>query len=92
MTIMEGYMTLAELAAHLGLKSVTGLRAQIHRGVLSATRVGTGRHAIWLVAEAEAERYREEHLGKRGFASPTHPLHGKQGPGHRKEARNTPEE
>jgi excisionase family DNA binding protein len=80
MTIMEGYMTLAELAAYLGLKSVTGLRAQIHRGVLRATRVGTGRHAIWLVAEGEAERYREEHLGKRGFSSPSHPYHKKRPP------------
>lgn len=73
-------MTLAELANRLGLKSVSGLRTQIHRGVLAATRVGTGPHAIWLVAEGEADRYAREHHGKHGFAAETHPFHGRRPP------------
>jgi hypothetical protein len=58
---MEGYVTLVELAARLGLKGVSGLRTQIHRGVLRAERVGSGQHAVWLVPEEEAARYEREH-------------------------------
>lgn len=77
-------MTLQELAQRLGLTSTDGLRHQIHRGVLRAEKVGAGAHAIWLVSEEEAARYEREHKGRTGFAAPSHPLHGKQGPGHRR--------
>jgi len=77
---MEGYMTLPELAARLGLKSIGSLRAQILRGALQAEKIGRD----WIVSEAEADRYKRENMGKRGFANPDHPRYGMQGPGHRR--------
>lgn len=79
-------MTLPELAARLGLKSVGSLRAQILRGTLNAEKVGRD----WVISEAEAVRYEREHRGKRGFANADHPLHGKQGPGHRRKKDDAP--
>ena len=76
-------MTLAELAATLGLKGPDSLRMQIKRGVLQAEKVGSGARALWLIKAEEAERYTREHAGKSGFASPDHPLHGKRGGGGR---------
>jgi hypothetical protein len=70
-------MTLQEMADKLGLKSPDSLRRQIGRGVLTAEKVGTGPHAIWLVSEEAYERYVLERRGKRGFAAESHPLHGK---------------
>jgi hypothetical protein len=60
--VLEGYVTLEELAQRLGLKSSGGLRTQIKRGVLKATRAGHN----WFIAQEEAERYQREHAGKRG--------------------------
>ncbi len=77
-------MTLPELADRLGLKSVGSLRAQILRGTLVAEKVGRD----WVVSESEAIRYGNEHRGKRGFANADHPMHGKQGPGHRQKKQN----
>lgn len=73
---MEGYMTLVEMASRYGLKSADGLRRQAILGKLKATKVGTGRHAVWVVREEDAEHYAAEHLGKRGFASAEHPHFG----------------
>ncbi len=73
-------MTLPELASRLGLKSIGSLRAQILRGALQAEKVGRD----WIVSDAEAARYERENRGRRGFANERHPLHGKQGPGHRR--------
>lgn len=73
---MDGYMTLVEMASRYGLKSADGLRRQAILGVLKASKVGTGRHAVWVVREEDAERYAAEHLGKRGFASADHPHFG----------------
>jgi hypothetical protein len=73
-------MTLPELASRLGLKSVGSLRAQVLRGALQAEKVGRD----WIVTDAEAARYERENRGRRGFANESHPLHGKQGPGHRR--------
>lgn len=70
---MKGYMTLQEMAARLDLKSPDSLRRQIQRGVLTAEKVGSGPHAIWLVSEGECQRYERERKGKRGFASPDYP-------------------
>lgn len=73
---MDTFITLPQLAARLGLKSIASLRHQITRGRLQAHKVGRD----WLVTEAEAERYAREHLGKRGFASTEHPYHGTRPP------------
>ncbi len=64
-------VTVTQAAERLGLHRDTLLR-QIARGVLQAKRLGS----IWVVTGAEVERYRREHLGKHGFASPDHPRHG----------------
>jgi excisionase family DNA binding protein len=71
-------LTLEEAAARLGLASST-LRHQIRNGALAAERLG-GRYVV--TAEA-VEAYAQEHRGKHGFAAPSHPLRGRQGPGHR---------
>jgi hypothetical protein len=60
--VLEGYVTLEELARRLGLKSTGGLRTQIQRGVLKASRAGHN----WFVEEAEALRYETDHAGKKG--------------------------
>jgi excisionase family DNA binding protein len=60
---VKGYMTLEEMAAALGLKNPSTLRMQIGRGVIAAERVGK---RAWIVSDEEVERYRREHLGKRG--------------------------
>ena len=54
-------MTLTEAAAQLGLAPST-LRRQIHNGALRGTLVGK----TWTVTPREVERYRTDHLGKRG--------------------------
>jgi excisionase family DNA binding protein len=59
---MEGVMTVAEAARKLGLKSDGSLRLQIRRGILKAEKIGRD----WLVTEDEIERYRRDHLGRRG--------------------------
>ncbi len=78
-------MTLEEMARSLGLKNAESLRRQVLRGVIKAERVG---NRTYVITDEEVERYRREHLGKRGFASATHPLYGEQGPGHRRKKDN----
>lgn len=63
-------MTLAEMAKLLGLSQPT-LRQQIAKGVLSAEKLGRD----WIVSEEDFEKYKRERWGKRGVASPDHPLH-----------------
>ena len=86
-------MTLKEMAERLGLKGPGSLRVQIRNGALIGEKVGTGPHAVWLVSEDEFARYEQERHGKgnRGFARPDHPLHGKQGPGHRRKGASPPD-
>jgi hypothetical protein len=60
--VLEGYVTLEQLAQRLGLKSSGALRTQIQRGVLHAVRAGHN----WFVTEEEAERYQRDHAGKKG--------------------------
>ncbi len=73
-------LTLAEAAERLGVKRNT-LVQQVRKGALNATLSGH----VYLVTADEVERYRSDHRGRHvGFESPTHPLHGKQGPGHRR--------
>jgi excisionase family DNA binding protein len=53
-------LTLAEAAARLGLAHNT-LRWQIRNGKIRAKKIGP----LWVVTDAEVERYRRESLGKR---------------------------
>lgn len=72
-------LTLTEAAESLGVATST-LRHQIARGALEAIRLG-GRYVVTVEA---VEAYRETRQGKHGFAAESHPMHGKQGPGHRR--------
>lgn len=54
-------MTLTEAAASLGITAAS-LRQAIARGSLRARKVGN----TWTVTPREVERYRTDHLGKRG--------------------------
>ncbi len=54
-------LTLKEAAMRVGISHIT-LRLQAKKGVLRATLAG---HQ-WMVTADEVERYRAEHLGKRG--------------------------
>lgn len=58
-------LTLQEAARRLEMNSTT-LTRQAQRGVLLAVRFGRE----WAVTADEVERYRREHKGKRGQASP----------------------
>lgn len=75
----EEVLTLKEAAEMIGLSPQT-LYLQVRRGKLTATKKGRE----YLVLKSEIERYDREVKGKSGFAAPSHPLHGKQGPGHRR--------
>jgi excisionase family DNA binding protein len=80
----EEVLPLKEAARRLGLSPVT-LRAQAKKGVLRATLVGH----TYLVTATELARYERDHRGRHGFADPSHPMHGKQGPGHRRKKEGT---
>ncbi len=54
-------LTLAQAAEQLGLAPST-LRRQIHNGALRATLIGK----TWTVSPREVQRYRTEHLGRKG--------------------------
>lgn len=58
-------LTLQEAAKRLDIDSTT-LTRQAQRGILRAVRFGRE----WAVTADEVERYRREHKGKRGQASP----------------------
>lgn len=71
---VKGYMTLAEMAELLSVSQPT-LRQQIAKGVLTAEKMGRD----WIVSDEDFETYKRERWGKRGVASPDHPLHKKGG-------------
>jgi len=75
----ETVYTLTEAATRLGIKRGT-LLTQVRRGLIQARLVGS----VYLVTASEIARYDEQRKQARGFARPDHPLHGKQGPGHRR--------
>jgi len=72
------YINVSEAAHELGIKP-GAVRDAIARGRLTAIRKGGGaeRAGFLLIERTEVERYRAEHLGKRGLGSPSHPLYGK---------------
>lgn len=71
-------MNVSEAAEALGIKP-GAVRDAIARGRMQAIRKGGGneRAGFLLIERTEVERYRTEHLGKRGVGSPSHPLYGK---------------
>ena len=77
----ETVFTISEAATRYGLSRKT-LLTQIRRGVLAATKSGN----VFLVTASEMERYDAVRKAPRGFARDDHPMHGKQGPGHRRKA------
>lgn len=52
-------LTLAEAADRLGVHADT-LRRQVHRGKLRAKKRRLGGYEVWVVTEAEVERYQRE--------------------------------
>lgn len=52
-------LTLSEAAAQLGIQAAT-LRRQIHRKKLRARKRRLGGYEVWVVSEAEVERYARE--------------------------------
>ncbi len=72
-------LTVNQAAERIGV-SVTTLYSQIQHGKIQARRFGRQ----WMLTASEVRRYIDEVRGKRGFAATSHPLHGKQGPGHRR--------
>ncbi len=60
---VEGYFTLEELAAFLGVKSTGSLRTQIKLGSIKAERVG---NKTYIVSKIEAQRYKDQRRGGPG--------------------------
>ena len=58
---MEDLLSLAEAADRLGVAAVT-LRVAVGRGRFKARKIGK----TWVTNGAEVDRYRREHLGRRG--------------------------
>jgi len=52
-------LTTQQAAMLIGI-SQHGVIKAIHRGLISATKIGKKRTGIWLIAQDEAERYRDE--------------------------------
>jgi len=67
-------LTIHEAADRLKLDRTTIFR-QIKAGAIKAEKTG----AIWLIDAREVERYRDEHKGKHGKASPDYPRQIKEG-------------
>jgi excisionase family DNA binding protein len=70
-------MNVSDAAKELGIQPGT-VRDAIARGRLAAIRMGGGEHraGVLLIERTEIERYKRDHLGKRGVAAASHPLHG----------------
>jgi len=81
-------MNVSEVAAALGI-TPGSVRRAVSDGKLAAIRKGGGteRAGFLLIEKLEVERYRREHLGRRGVGSASHPLHGV---GRQKKGANTP--
>ncbi len=75
----EEVLSLNQAAERLGVRRET-LAQQAKRGKLRATLVGH----TYMVKMSDLLAYDEDRKQPRGFARSDHPLHGKQGPGHRR--------
>lgn len=80
-------LSLKEAGQRIGVSDNT-LLIQIRNGALSAQRIGKQ----WVVTVDDLNVYDERRKQARGFARPDHPLHGKQGPGHRRKKPETASE
>ncbi len=78
-------LSLKEAGQRIGVSDNT-LLIQIRNGALVAQRIGKQ----WVVTAEDLATYDERRKQARGFARPDHPLHGKQGPGHRRKKDETP--
>lgn len=58
---MDDLLSLAQAADRLGIAPVT-LRVAVGRGRFHARKIGK----TWVTTDAEVDRYRREHLGRRG--------------------------
>ncbi len=74
MRIEGEVLTLRQASERTGISHST-LQKQAKNGVLKAQMIGK----TWVVTNDELERYRKLHQGRQGFASPSHPYHGKSG-------------
>jgi hypothetical protein len=63
--ITQQDLTTKQAALALGITH-SAVRKALDRGILASRLEETGRGPLRLVAPAEVERYRREHLGKRG--------------------------
>ncbi len=81
----EEVIGLKEAAARIGVSHDTLIK-QANRGVLRASRIGRQ----WVVTASALAEYERDHKGRHGFAAGTHPMHGKQGPGHRRRKSENP--
>ncbi len=71
-------MNVSEVAEALGI-TPGSVRNAVANGKMTAIRKGGGgqRAGFLLIERTEMERYKRDHLGKRGLGSPSHPLFGK---------------
>jgi excisionase family DNA binding protein len=75
-------LTLKQAAERSG-KSASTLRNQIKNGALRGFKLGRE----YVTTASALKEYEERLKQPRGFARLDHPLHGKQGPGHRRKHR-----
>ncbi len=81
----ERVLTATETAQRLGIALAT-LRAQRLRGQIEGTKIGRE----YFYTESEIREYRRTIQSARGFANPSHPLHGKRGGGGRNATTSKP--
>ncbi len=72
-------LSLKEAGERIAVSDNT-LLIQIRNGALVAQRIGKQ----WVVTAEDLAAYDERRKQPRGFARVDHPMHGKQGPGHRR--------
>jgi len=75
----EEVLSLREAGERLSVSPGT-LLVQIRNGALVGQKIGKQ----WAVKASDLAAYDKRRKQPRGFARPDHPLHGKQGPGHRR--------
>ena len=72
-------LSLREAGERIGVSANT-LLVQVRNGALEAQKIGKQ----WVVTLESLQAYDARRKEPKGFARADHPLHGKQGPGHRR--------